>query len=109
MPVQRFRITPTSRGALFKAKRWFYSTFYSRAPAGIREENKRAWTSLAAKIVDEINMRNASEKPTRLTINYDVGPDGEFKPISAVVELMEIKPIENLTIAVVDKPKAQEK
>lgn len=109
MPVQRFRITPTSRGALFKAKRWFYSTFYTKASAEVKEENKRAWTSLAAKIVEEVNARNASDKPTRLTINYEVGPRGEFKPISAVIELMEIKPLENFTIKIAEKSEGSEK
>ncbi|MEM3715662.1 MAG: hypothetical protein QW145_00695 [Candidatus Bathyarchaeia archaeon] len=98
MPVQRFRITPTSRGALFKAKRWFYSTFYTKASAEVKDENKRAWIDLARRIIEEINKHNASDKPTRLTIEYDVGPSGEFKPISVTVELMEIKPLETVTI-----------
>ncbi|MCX8170610.1 MAG: hypothetical protein N3E47_01370 [Candidatus Bathyarchaeota archaeon] len=91
MPVQRFRITPTSRGALFKAKRWFYSTFYTKAPAEVKDGNKRAWTDLARKIIEEINKHNATDKPTRLTIEYEVGQRGEFKPISATLELMEMK------------------
>lgn len=98
MPVQRFRITPTGRGALFRAKRWFYSTFYTKAPTEIKETNKKAWTELAAKIIEEINKRNASDKPARLVINYEVGPQGEFKPISATVELMEISPLESFTV-----------
>ncbi|MEM2455123.1 MAG: hypothetical protein QXN21_04195, partial [Candidatus Bathyarchaeia archaeon] len=76
MQVQRFRMTPTGRGALFRAKRWFYSTFYTKAPPEIKEENKKIWVSLAGKIIEELNKRNASEKPTRLTINYEVGPRG---------------------------------
>ncbi|MEM2320606.1 MAG: hypothetical protein QXS79_01790 [Candidatus Bathyarchaeia archaeon] len=100
MQVQRFRMTPTSRGALFRAKRWFYSTFYTKAPPEVKEENKRAWVSLAGKIIEELNRRNASDKPARLTISYEVGSRGEFKPISATVELMEIKPIEVFTITV---------
>lgn len=100
MQVQRFRMTPTSRGALFRAKRWFYSTFYTKASPEVKEENKRTWVSLAGKIIEELNKRNASDKPARLTISYEVGPRGEFKPISATVELMEIKPIEAFTIVV---------
>jgi len=41
MLVQRFRITPTSRGALFRAKRWLYSTFYTKVSAEVRGENKK--------------------------------------------------------------------
>ncbi|MEM1562547.1 MAG: hypothetical protein QXE73_05960 [Candidatus Bathyarchaeia archaeon] len=100
MQVQRFRLTPTSRGALFRAKRWFYSTFYTKAPPEVKEENKKAWVSLASKIIQELNKRNASDRPARLTINYNVGPRGEFKPISATIELMEIKPIETFTVTV---------
>lgn len=100
MQVQRFRMTPTSRGALFRAKRWFYSAFYTKAPPEVRGENKKAWVSLAGKIIAELNKRNASNKPARLTISYEVGPKGEFKPISATVEIMEIKPVETFTISV---------
>ncbi|MEM2341874.1 MAG: hypothetical protein QXX94_02975 [Candidatus Bathyarchaeia archaeon] len=103
MPTQRFRITPTSRGALFRAKRWFYSTFYTKASSDIKDENKKAWVDLAGKIIEEISKRNATEKPTRLTINYEVGPRGEFKPISVTVELMEIKPLETFTITLSSK------
>ncbi|MEM1586449.1 MAG: hypothetical protein QXX99_06805 [Candidatus Bathyarchaeia archaeon] len=100
MHTQRFRMTPTSRGALFRAKRWFYLTFYTKAPPEVKEENKRAWVSLAGKIIAELNKRNASDKPARLTIAYEVGPKGEFKPVSATIEIMEIKPVETFTVAV---------
>ena len=99
MPVQRFRITPTSRGALFRAKRWFYSTFYTKVSAEVREENKKVWADLAARLIEEINKRNASDKPARLTINYETGSRGEFKLISATLELMEIKPLETFKIS----------
>ena len=89
MPVQRFRITPTSRGALFRAKRWFYSTFYTKVSAEVREENKKVWADLAARLIEEINKRNASDKPARLTINYETGSRGEFKLISATLELID--------------------
>ncbi len=99
MPTQRFRITPTSRGALFRAKRWFYSIFYTKElPADVREVNKKAWVDLASRLVKEVNKRNASDKPTRLIINYESGPRGEFIPLSATVELMEIKPLETFTV-----------
>jgi len=103
MPAQRFRITPTSRGALFRAKRWFYLTFYTKASPEVKEENKKAWVDLASKIIEEIGKRNATDKPTRLTINYEVGPNGAFKPISVTVELMEIKPLETFTILMANK------
>lgn len=99
MPTQRFRITPTSRGALFRAKRWFYSIFYTKdLPADVKEANKKTWVDLASRLVEEINKRNASEKPARLTINYESGPRGEFIPLSATVELMEIRPLETFTV-----------
>lgn len=98
MAIQRFRITPTSKSALFRAKRWFYSTFYTNVPAEVREENKKVWVDLAAKLVEEINKRGATDKPARLTINYETGPRGEFRPLSATVELMEIRPLETFTI-----------
>jgi len=108
MPTQRFRITPTSKGALFRAKRWFYSTFYTNAPAEVREENKKVWVDLATRLVGEINKRSAADKPARLTINYETGPRGEFKPLSATVELMEIKPLETFTIFVSEEVAKEE-
>jgi len=98
MPVQRFRITPTCKSALFRAKRWFYSTFYTGAPAEVKEENKKIWVDLAGRLVEEINKRNAAEKPARLTINYETGPKGEFRPLSATIEIMEVRPLETFTI-----------
>ncbi|MBS7605285.1 MAG: hypothetical protein QXR84_05675 [Candidatus Bathyarchaeia archaeon] len=99
MPTQRFRITPTSRGALFRAKRWFYSIFYTKdLPADVRENNKKIWVDMASRLVEEINKRNAADKPARLTINYESGPRGDFIPLSVTIELMEIKPVETLTI-----------
>ncbi|MEM1515806.1 MAG: hypothetical protein QXH24_07175, partial [Candidatus Bathyarchaeia archaeon] len=94
------RLTPTGRGTLFRAKRWFYSTFYTKAPPEVKEENKRTWVSLAGKIIEELNKRDASNKPARLTISYEIGPRGEFKPISATIEVMEIKPVETFTIKI---------
>lgn len=99
MPTQRFRITPTSRGALFRAKRWFYSIFYTKElPADVKEGNKKAWVDLASKIVEEVNKRGATDKPARLIISYESGPRGEFIPLSATMELMEIRPLETFTI-----------
>lgn len=99
MPVrQRFKISPTSRGAIFKLKRWFYLNFFSKAPADVREKNKQAWLELSRKLIDEINRRNASDKPARVTLEYDVGPNNEFVPMAATIELMEIKPIEVITV-----------
>lgn len=99
MHTQKFRITPTSRGALFRAKRWFYSIFYTKdLPEDVREANKKSWVDLASRLVEEVNKRNASDKPARLTINYKSGPRGEFIPLSATLELMEIRPLETFTV-----------
>lgn len=98
MPEQRFRIAPTGRGAIFRAKRWFYATFYSSASEDVKEENKKAWTAVATKLVEEMNKRNASDMPTRITLKYETGINGEFKPISATVELMELKPVGSFTV-----------
>lgn len=98
MPEQRFRIAPTSRGALFRAKRWFYATFYTGAPPEVREENRGAWVEVARRLVEEINKRDAGNLPARITLRYETGPKGEFKPMSATVELMEMKPVDTFTV-----------
>jgi len=100
MPEQRFRIAPTSRGAIFRAKRWFYATFYNKKiPPEIREENKKAWTELARRIVEEVNKYGYSENPARITIKYEAGPNGEFKPQSAILEIMSIEPVKTIVVS----------
>jgi len=95
---QRFKISPTSKGAIFKLKRWFYLTFFTKASKEVKEKNREEWLKLSRKLIQEINERNASEKPARITLEYEVGLNNEFKPISATIELMEIKPIESFKI-----------
>ncbi len=95
---QRFRVAPTSRGAVFRLRRWFYLTFYTKASSGVRERNRKEWLKLSRRLIEEINKRNASDKPARITLEYEVGPKGEFIPVSATVELMEIKPIDVIRV-----------
>lgn len=100
MPEQRFRIAPTSRGAIFRAKRWFYAAFHNKTiPKEIREMNRRAWTELAGRMVEEVNKYGFSDNPTRLTIRYETGPQNEFKPLSATLEIMSMEPIKTITIS----------
>jgi len=105
---QRFRVATTSKSALVKAKRWFYATFYNNVEKEIREENKKAWAEVAKRFVEEINKRNATELPCRITLRYETGPKGEFKPNSAVVELMEIKNVDTFTISFEPEVKSEE-
>ncbi|MEM0235156.1 hypothetical protein [Thermofilum sp.] len=91
MPIQRFKISLTCRGAIFKAKRWFYATFYSRMPEEVREGNKRVWAEFARRIIEEVNGRGVADKPARIIIEYDVGSGGEFRPLSALIEVYELK------------------
>jgi len=111
---QRFKISPTSRGAIFRLKRWFYLTFYTKAPSEIREKNREEWLKLSRRLIEEISARNASDKPARITLDYQVGPNGEFIPMSVTVELMEIKPYDVVKIymrkeAEVEEEKEKEK
>lgn len=99
MPLrQRFKISPTSKGAVFKLKRWFYLNFFSKTPADVKEKNKQIWLELSRKLIEEINRRGASDKPARITLEYEKGANNEFKPLKVTVELMEIKPLEAFTI-----------
>jgi len=100
MQEQKFRISPTCRGAIFRAKRWFYATFYNKSiPQEVREENKKAWTELARRMVEEVNKYGYVENPTRISIKYETGPNGEFKPISATLEIMSMTPIKTIVIS----------
>jgi len=99
MPLtQRFKISPTSKGAIFKLKRWFYLNFFTKISAEVKERNKQAWLELSRRLIDEINRRGASDKPARITLEYEKGANNEFTPLRATVELMEIKPLEVFTI-----------
>ncbi|MEM1659102.1 MAG: hypothetical protein QXK94_08730 [Candidatus Jordarchaeales archaeon] len=99
MPAQRFRLTPTGRGAVFRAKRWFYSVFSKNASEDIKARNVKAWTEMASKLVERMNAEGVSDKPTRLTIEYETGPHGEFNPVSATVEVYEMKPVKTFTVS----------
>ncbi|MEM2848820.1 MAG: hypothetical protein QXI36_00920 [Candidatus Bathyarchaeia archaeon] len=97
---QRFKISPTGRGAIFKLKRWFYLTFYTKnMPNDIKEKNRSVWLELSRRLIEEVNRRRASEKPTRITLEYEADPNNEFKPISVTVEVMEMKPIESFKVS----------
>ncbi|MEM0057773.1 MAG: hypothetical protein QW160_02355 [Candidatus Bathyarchaeia archaeon] len=99
MPLtQRFKISPTSKGAIFKLKRWFYLNFFTKISAEVKVRNKQAWLELSRRLIDEINRRGASDKPARITLEYEKGANNEFTPLRATVELMEIKPLEVFTI-----------
>jgi DNA-binding transcriptional regulator YhcF (GntR family) len=110
MPIsQRFKISPTSRGAIFKLKRWFYLNFFTKAPADIREKNRQVWLEFSRRLIEEINKRGASDKPARITLEYEKGTNDEFLPLSATVELMEIKPLEVFTIELKAEKPAEER
>lgn len=99
MPEQRFRISPTTRGAIFKVKRWFYGTFYNKKiPEDVREKNKETWVRFANRLVEEASKRGISDQPARITVTYDIGSRGEFKPISATIEVLEVKTKDKFTI-----------
>lgn len=98
MPVQRFKVSLTCRGAVFKVKRWFYATFYSHMPEDVREGNKRVWIEFARRIIEEINARGVADKPARIVVEYDVGSMGEFKPLSAFIEVYEIKAVSSFKV-----------
>ena len=105
---QRFKISPTSRGAIFRLKRWFYLSFYTKAPSEVREKNREEWLKLSRRLIEEISARNASDKPARITLEYQVGPNGEFIPVSVTVELMEIKPYDVVKIYMKEEEKIEE-
>ncbi|MBS7611319.1 hypothetical protein KEJ27_03800 [Candidatus Bathyarchaeota archaeon] len=97
---QRFKISPTGRGAIFKLKRWFYLTFYTKnMPDDVKERSRSVWLELSRRLIEEMNRRRASEKPTRITLEYEADPNNEFKPISVAVEVMEMKPIESFKVS----------
>ena len=99
MPEQRFRISPTTRGAIFKVKRWFYGAFYNKKiPEDVREKNKETWVRFANRLVEETSKRGISDQPARITVTYDIGSRGEFKPISATIEVLEVKTKDKFTI-----------
>jgi DNA-binding transcriptional regulator YhcF (GntR family) len=109
MPTQAFRVSPTGRGAVFRAKRWFYSMIYRKAKNEVRDLNLSAWKELAKRIIDEMSKADVADKPVRLSINYELGEKGEFKPISAVIEVIELKPVKTITVPAFEKTIEEEK
>ena len=105
MPLrQRFKISPTGRGAVFKLKRWFYLSFYAKnVPDEVKKKNRDAWLELSRRLVEEMNRRGTSEKPTRITLEYETSPNNEFKPRSVMVEVMEMKPLESFKISFIGR------
>ncbi|RLE58871.1 MAG: hypothetical protein DRJ32_05640 [Thermoprotei archaeon] len=97
LSVWRSRITPTCRGAIFRAKRWFYATFYSKADEATREKSRENWTKLARALVEKSNEAGASEKAARLIIYYKT-ENGVFVPIKAEIEVYELKQVDKLEI-----------
>ena len=94
MPVQEFKIGKC-RGAIFRAKRWFYMRFYDRSlPPEVREKNRQTWADFAAKMVKETSERGISDKTVRLTIEYIEGENREFKPVAATFEVLELRSVD---------------
>ncbi len=95
--IWRSKISPTCRGAIFRAKRWFYATFYAKTSTGDKEKSKENWARLARAMVEISNKEGVSDKAARITIYYtDEG--GTFNPIRAEIEVYEIKPVKTLEV-----------
>ncbi|MEM4461684.1 MAG: hypothetical protein QW695_02270 [Candidatus Bathyarchaeia archaeon] len=106
---QRFRISPSGRGAIFRMKRWFYATFYSNiSDKEVKESNRKAWLDISRRLIEEINKRNAADKPTRIVLEYEADSKGLFKPISATVEVLELKPVETFKTYFLEETKLKE-
>jgi hypothetical protein len=99
MTEQKFRISPTAKGAIFRLKRWFYAYMYSKVPSEAKEASREAWGELVGKLIDEINKRGAAEKPARISLSYEEGPKGEFVPLSVKMEIFELAPKETINIS----------
>ncbi|MEM2282346.1 MAG: hypothetical protein QXH26_02210 [Candidatus Hadarchaeales archaeon] len=99
MPEQRFRISPTGKGAIFRLKRWFYASVYSSTPTEAREASLTAWKELVSKLIEELNKRGATELPARLSLSYELGPKGEFVPLSLKMEIFDLTPKESINLS----------
>jgi hypothetical protein len=106
---QKFRISPTGKGAVFRLKRWFYASIYSRVPQEAKEASRMAWTELVGKLIDELNKRGVAEKPARISLIYEQGPKGEFTPLSVKIETFELVPKETITLSFSNKIAEMEK
>ncbi|HDI74347.1 MAG TPA: hypothetical protein ENF55_00170 [Thermoprotei archaeon] len=96
--VWRSKIAPTCRGAIFRAKRWFYATFYSKeADEAKKEKSKENWVKLARMLVEKSNEAGYSDKAARIVIYYK-DEDGVFNPVKAEIEVFELKKVDTLEI-----------
>ncbi len=93
----RSKITPTARGAIFRAKRWFYATFYSKSSSENKEKSRENWARLARLLVEKSNKEGVSEKAARVIIHY-YDKNGLFEPVRAELEIYELRPIKTLEI-----------
>ncbi len=96
--VWRSKIAPTCRGAIFRAKRWFYATFYSKAQSDLKEKSRENWVKLARKLVEVSNERGVSEKAARVVIYYRDN-EGFFDPVKAELEIYELRPVETIEVS----------
>ncbi|RLF00403.1 MAG: hypothetical protein DRJ59_07220 [Thermoprotei archaeon] len=96
----RSKIAPTCRGAIFRAKRWFYASFYSRTGDEVKKEKSREnWVKLARALVERSNEEQVSDKAARITIRY-TEEDGVFNPIRAEIEVYELKLLKRIDVSV---------
>lgn len=98
LKIWRSKIAPTARGAIFRAKRWFYATFYSKSGGGLRERSRENWVRLARMLVERSNEEGVSDKAARVVIYY-YDRDGFFNPVRAELEVYELKPIKTINIS----------
>ncbi|RLE84871.1 MAG: hypothetical protein DRJ41_02310 [Thermoprotei archaeon] len=94
----RSKIAPTARGAIFRAKRWFYATFYSKSGLEGKEESRENWARLARLLVEKSNEEGVSDKAARVIIHY-YDKDGIFRPVRAELEVYELRPIKTVEIS----------
>ena len=96
--VWRSKIAPTCRGAIFRAKRWFYATFYSKTGDEVKKEKSREnWVKLARQLVERSNAEQVSDKAARIIIYY-TEENGIFNPVRAQIEVYDLRPIKTIEI-----------
>jgi len=93
----RSKIAPTARGAIFRAKRWFYATFYSKSSSENKEKSRENWARLARLLVEKSNKEGVSDKAARVIIHY-YDKDGLFQPVRAELEIYDLRPVKTLSI-----------
>ena len=96
--IWRSKITPSTRGAIFRAKRWFYATFYNKGtPKDKRERSKINWVKLARMLVERSNKEGITDNGARLIIHYKI-EDSVFVPKKAEIEVYDLKPLKKVTV-----------